>query len=82
MLLTLCADRILLHEDGTGGGGKQTVDHLDQSGFAASVRSEQTDDMSALNGEVDMVDGGFFAVTFGQIFTFQQGTHCFSPFIV
>ncbi len=41
-------------------GAKQTVDHLDQgSGFAASVRSEQADDVSALNGEVNMVDGGF-----------------------
>ena len=82
MLLTLRADRILLHEDGTGGGGKQTVDHLDQSGFAASVRSEQADDVSVLNGEVNMVDGGFVAVTFGQIFTLQQSAHCFSPFIV
>ena len=51
---------------------------LDERGFAAAVRSQQTDDASGLNLEVNMIQGRLRAVALCQLPAFQN-CHIFIP---
>ena len=42
-------------------GLKQCADHIDERGLAGAVRSHQRDELTLLNGEVDVVDGARLA---------------------
>ena len=58
-----------------GGGSEQAGEHLDGGGFACAVGAEEAEELAGGDGEIDVLNGGEFAETAGEIGGGDSGSH-------
>ena len=57
---------------GALGGRQQPGEHLHRGGLAATIGAEKAENLSALDAEVDVIDGGECAESLGQPMGFDR----------
>ena len=55
----------ILEGDGAAGGGVEARYHVEEGGFAAAGVTDQADEFTFVDGEIDAVEDGGSAVDFG-----------------
>src|SRR5216684_720757 len=56
---------------GTGGGSENSHEHAYRGGLARAIRTEEREDFSVGDGQIEVVHGFKCAVTFGQALDFD-----------
>jgi hypothetical protein len=71
----VCCGLDIEDESLAGGRPDQIEEHADGSGLARAIGTEETEDLSLLDFEVDLDDAAMDAVRLGQLLGLDDGDH-------
>lgn len=68
------SDRFAVYQNLARTRNEEIVAKFDESSFAGAVGAKQTDDFAGGNFEINILQDGGFAITFGKVMTGEEGS--------